>query len=129
VSLKRGPKPGKARRAIPQGTAPCGLGDLPADLVGPGRQFWLDAVAHLEATGRAQTVHRTALVVVCRLVDSLDADAGLNRLDCVRRWLHELGLTPTTSGRGATEAPTTDGPPQTGRARILSLIARKKKGA
>ena len=64
--MKRGPKAGKANRAIPAGTAPVGLGDMPADLTGLGRQLWLDAVAHLEATDQAQTVHRTALILACR---------------------------------------------------------------
>ena len=126
--MKRGPKPGKALRTHTAPTVPEGLGEMPAELKGMGRQLWLDAVAHLEATERAQTVHRTALVVACRLVESLEGDAGLNRIDCCRRWLHELGLTPVTSGRGA-EAPKKHDQPQTGRARILSLIAGKKARA
>jgi len=125
--MKRGPKPGRRRRAIPAGTAPVGLGEMPPELVGLGRQLWLDAVAHLEATDRAQTVHRTALLLACRLVEGLGADAGLNRIDACRRMLHELGLTPMTSGRGATEAPKSHDEPQTGRARILSLIAAKAR--
>lgn len=125
--MKRGPKTGKRTRTIPAGTAPVGLGEMPEDLVGLGRQLWLDAVAHLEATDRAQTVHRTTLVLACRLVEGMTADAGLNRFDACRRMLHELGLTPMTSGRGAMEAPRSYEEPETGRARILSLIAAKAR--
>jgi hypothetical protein len=128
MAMKRGPKPGKARGALLAGTGPVGLGDPPADLEGPGRELWLNAVAHLEATGRSQTVHRTALLIACRLVDTLPADAGLNRLDCCRRWLHELGLTPASAGR-VVEAPKSNDEAKTGRARILSLIAGKTAGA
>ena len=59
--MKRGPKPGKALRTHTAPTVPEGLGEMPAELKGMGRELWLDAVAHLEATERAQTVHRTAL--------------------------------------------------------------------
>ncbi len=94
--MQRGPKRGKAARVgsppaseIPVGT----LGDCPADLQGPGRELWLDAVAHLTAVGRSHRVFRHPLRIACRLVQSLEDDAGLNRLDACRRWLSEMGLT------------------------------------
>ena len=48
---------------------------------------------------------------------------GLTRIDTCRRLLHELKLTPVTSGRGA-EAPKGHDE-QSGRAKIFSLIGKK----
>lgn len=126
--MKRGPKAGRGSRSAEVVTTPSGLGDVPAELIGMGREFWLDAVAHLEATGRAHRVYRTPLRIAARLVDSLEADAGLNRIDACRRWLHEMGLTATTgkvSADGTTKTPAHED----GRAKLLRLIEGKAKSA
>jgi hypothetical protein len=119
---KRGPKLGKTgtkpRRHVVED-----LGECPADVVGVGRDLWADAVAYLEATGRAYRVYRHPLAMACRLVESCGTDAGINRMDAARRWLHELGLTPAT-GSGVTEGERGKDE-SNGRARILALIARK----
>ena len=104
------------------------LGDCPASLVGPGREFWTDAVAHLKATGRASRVYRHPLLLVCRLIEDLPAgEVGLNRADAIRRWLHELTLTPAAAQAGTEGAPEAHGEKQnTGKARILEIISRRQ---
>ncbi len=118
--MRRGPKTGKAG-----GTRPAqrdDLGPCPDTFTGPGRELWNDAVAHLKATGTSARVYRHGLLMLCRMVEAGSDDIGINRLEAVRRWMKELGLTPTASRAGAME---THGEAQDGRARILSLIDRK----
>ena len=68
-----------------------------------GRELWIDAVAHLRRRGGGRRcIGRRSRVV--RLVDTLEADAGLNRIDRCRRWLHELGFTVPRPRRGGAEA-------------------------
>lgn len=126
--MKRGPKTGKANRTATPSATPSGLGDVPAELTGMGKEFWLDAVAHMEATGRAHRVYRTPLRIAARLVDSLEADAGLNRIDACRRWLHEMGLTATTGKVSADGTPHTPAQ-EDGRSKLLRLIEGKAKSA
>jgi hypothetical protein len=97
-------------------------------LIGAGKELWEDAVQHLAATGRDARIYRHPLLLVCRLYESASSqeEIGVNKLDAVRRWLHELGLTPATAGAGA-EATTND-TAQSGRARIFSLIDGKAAG-
>lgn len=131
--MQRGPKRGKAARAgsppaseIPVGT----LGDCPADLQGPGRELWADAVEHLTATGQSHRVFRHSLRIVCRLVQTLETDAGLNRLDACRRWLAEMGLTVASADPAAKGVPRDIArPKETGRAKLLRLLDRKSKSA
>jgi hypothetical protein len=125
--MKRGPKPGKTRpapRPIQED-----LGAPPESLGPRGRELWVDAVAHLRASGKASRVYRHPLIVVCQLLDSVgqDGEMGLNRIDSFRRWLHELGLTP--AAQTGIEWTTTHGTPTTGKARILDLIARRGQSA
>jgi hypothetical protein len=131
--MRPGPKPGKTRRkrgSTPAATDARTLGDCPAELTGPGREFWSDAAAHLAATGRASRVYRHPLRIVCRLLESLDGDMGINRMDTARRWLREMGLTVTSSPAATMETPEhgdsdTTAKRATGRARILSILDRK----
>jgi hypothetical protein len=104
------------------------MGEAPPELAGAGRELWAEAVAHLTATGRARRVFRHPLRMLCRLVGTLDdGDMGIQRIEAVRRWFRELGLTPTAA-QGAEAA--ADGAPASGggRARVLSLIGRKAAG-
>ena len=82
-------------------------------------------MAHLQATGRASRVYRHPLAMVCRLIEAgQHEEIGINRLEAIRRWLRELGLTPMAGTTDAVPRHDHD-EPKTGKARILSLIARK----
>src|SRR3954471_9069871 len=102
--MRRGPKVGKARAAAKR-VQRDDLGEPPATLRALGREFWIDATAHLKATGRASRVYRHPLLLVCQLLDSLRVDdaTGINKLDSVRGWMNELGLTPASSKGTTTE--------------------------
>ena len=126
--MKRGPKPGKARAATPL-VLRDDLGEPPGSLGSLGSEFWIDAVAHMKATGRSSRVYRHPLLLVCQLLDGLRVeDAGVNKLDTCRRWLNELGLTPASSKGTTTEGTPTHGEAKTGKARLLQLIAGRAAG-
>jgi hypothetical protein len=130
MSLKRGPKPGRAHRVNPPSLAPAGLGDCPAELDGLARELWTDAAAHLEQTGRGHRVYRTPLRIACRLVGSLEESAGLDRIDACRRWLAEMGLTVASAGKGGASHGIPESPThETGRAKLFRLLDRKAQGA
>src|SRR5688500_1731899 len=122
--MQRGPKPGKARAARPRMVD--AIGDPPASLGPLGCEIWADAVAHLAATGRASRMYRHPLLILCELLVALrvdDAPAGVQRLDTVRRWMNELGLTPASSKGTTTEGTPQHGEATTGKARLLELVA------
>ena len=123
--MKRGPKTGKAAEGRRRRSVAEDLGDCPAELIGAGRDLWIDAVAHWKQTGQSFRVYRHALVLVCRLLES--NQSGLNYVDSARRWLHELGLTPVTADGDTGVAPSEE-TNETGRTRVLSLIGRKHAG-
>src|SRR6476620_8580641 len=105
---------------------PTGLGECPSTLTGLGRDLWLDAAAHLAATGQAAKVYRHPLSMICHVYEEAMAseEMGINRLEACRRWLHELGLTPATAVVGASQTVDEDSPAQTGRTRLLKLLER-----
>ena len=99
---------------------------MPAELMGDGRELWIDAVAFLQANGRANRVYRHPLRLLCRAFEAAmtrDA-AGTKALEATRRWLSELQLTPAASAKGGTNSDSEAH--ETGPAKLLRLVSRKK---
>ncbi len=127
--MKRGPKPGKARRVNRGVTPPVGMGDPPAELGELGRGLWVDAVDHLMAIRQPFRVYRHGLRIACQLADSLEEDPALTRVEALRRWLHELQVTPLTTAAQIHEGQS-DGietASETGKAKLLRLIDHRQR--
>lgn len=127
----RGHKPDLARagrltghRPLPAPLTPAStdLGDCPAGLTGAGRDLWIDAAAFFAVNGRSNRVYRHALRLLCQLTEDSGPDAGINRVEAIRRLMAELQLTPASSARGGSASDTAD----TGPARLLALVAQKR---
>jgi hypothetical protein len=111
--------------AVPLASASEEMGDIPPELVGAGRELWIDVVAFLAANDRANRVYRHPLRLLCRAYEATTGrEAGTKTLEACRRWMSEMQLTPASSARGGVS--TREQSTQKGPARLLELVARKQ---
>src|SRR5262245_44283780 len=130
----RGRKPdlARARRltghrpiSTPLTPASTDMGTCPPELTGAGQELWTDVVDFLAKNGRANRVYRHPLRLLCPAYEATSGrEAGVKTLEATRRRMAEMQLTPASSARGGvTSEPDAK---ESGRARLLQLVARKQ---